>query len=320
MTLPLGQARELLSTSQRAALHFADRIARSRESDDRDPLARVLRQSTCKRETLENALDSVRTRARVVVHFHPDRYGTMPVTIAEALLADGLYRNQFETGISSGSRTAFAGGARDRWEQELFGGAYQHEGVLPSERPKDGVLELIRYPDGPLPRFGSCYFVLRPAASRLRRELVGSRPDARTSTPGRVLDSGIEAHIHGAIDLHNDVELLVIDPAFDDTGTSRILSEVCSKYGIPRERHCGFRMSVEDVPDDFRGPRMKALADRIADNGMMDAAVIGAAEASLSWRPQEWEDWGSGEETLQHLKQLWHVLVHYGAPARTYAG
>ena len=34
-----------------------------------------------------------------------------------------------------------------------------------SERPKYGALELVRHPDGPMPRFGSCYFVLRPAVS-----------------------------------------------------------------------------------------------------------------------------------------------------------
>ena len=49
---------------------------------------------------------------------------------------------------------------------------------------------------------------------------------------------------------------------------------------------------------------------------MLDAAVIGAAEASLHHQPEVWRDWGSRDEVLQLLKQLWHVLVHYGAPAR----
>jgi hypothetical protein len=73
---------------------------------------------------------------------------------------------------------------------------------------------------------------------------------------------------------------------------------------------------LQEVPDDFRGPAMPRLARRIAGDGVLDAAVIGAAEASLCSRPESWRDWGSYEETLQHLKQLWHVLVHYGAPAR----
>ena len=61
---------------------------------------------------------------------------------------------------------------------------------------------------------------------------------------------------------------------------------------------------------------MPRLARRIAgENGIIDAAVIGAAEASLYHHPDAWGDWGSRAEVLQHLKQLWHVLVHYGAPA-----
>jgi hypothetical protein len=75
-------------------------------------------------------------------------------------------------------------------------------------------------------------------------------------------------------------------------------------------------MRVEDIPDDFRGPMMKPLAQRISSTGWLDVPMIGVAEASLHSRPQEWRDWGSREETLQHLKQLWHVLVQYGMPAR----
>ena len=47
-----------------------------------------------------------------------------------------------------------------------------------------------------------------------------------------------------------------------------------------------------------------------------DFTLIGAAEASLHEQPDAWRDWGSQAEVLQHLKQLWHVLVHYGLPAR----
>ena len=61
---------------------------------------------------------------------------------------------------------------------------------------------------------------------------------------------------------------------------------------------------------------MPRLARRIAgENGIIDAAMIGTAEASLHHQPDAWGDWGSRAEVLQHLKQLWHVLVHYGAPA-----
>jgi hypothetical protein len=61
---------------------------------------------------------------------------------------------------------AFPGGERDEWERTLFGEAYHTEGVRASGRPKYESLELVRFPDGPAPSFGSCYFVLRGVGSR----------------------------------------------------------------------------------------------------------------------------------------------------------
>jgi hypothetical protein len=223
------------------------------------------------------------THARVVLHFHPDRFGSKSLmTVAEALLEDGVYRNQFETGLSSGSVSAFPGGERDAWERGLFGGAYHAEGVTNVERPKYGALELIRFPGGPIPRFGSCYFVLRQSvAHRTSFTFMGSedsraterlgtigrmdsvlaallteieqggmasppwppyqaptlgiaqltvlrlffilnqlkqpRKDPALGDAGRVLDTGIEAQVHGPIDLRFDVELMVADPSFAAT-------------------------------------------------------------------------------------------------------
>jgi hypothetical protein len=71
-----------------------------------------------------------------VIHFHPDRLGIKPTPVAKAHLAEGVYRHQFETGLSSGSVSAFSGGARDTWEKTLFGGAYHTGGVTGWERPK----------------------------------------------------------------------------------------------------------------------------------------------------------------------------------------
>ena len=79
----------------------------------------------------------------VVLHFHPARIGVKPITIAEALLEEGLYRNQFETGLSSGSLSAFPGGARDAWEGTLFGGAYHGPDSSIGDRPKYGALETV---------------------------------------------------------------------------------------------------------------------------------------------------------------------------------
>ena len=125
-----------------------------------------------------------------------------------------------------------------------------------------------------------------------------------------------EAQVHGDIRLQDDVESLVADPSFKGTRTGDSLVELSCAFGFPLRWHCGFVLEAGEVPHDFRGPAMPTLARRIAREGMVDAATIGRAEAALNRLPDEWRDWGSRDETLQHLKRLWHVLVHYGVPVR----
>lgn len=45
---------------------------------------------------------------------------------------------------------------------------------------------------------------------------------------------------------------------------------------------------------------------------MRAASILGWAARSLYREPEAWRSSGTVEETLQHLKQLWHVLVRYG--------
>jgi hypothetical protein len=146
-----------LTEAQRAAFRHVDESAAARAASARQRLARILHDAGTPDATFAQAVQCVRAHARVVVHCHPDRICAEGITVAKGLLRDGRYRNQFETGLSSGGRTAFPGGDRDRWERALFGGAYQATEVEPDERPKYGALELVRHPDGPSPRFGSCY-------------------------------------------------------------------------------------------------------------------------------------------------------------------
>lgn len=371
-----------LTSSQRAALnHVRERVQATRVVA-RSRINESLRRAGCDNARYDGALAVVRHHARVIVHFHPDRLDVKQRPVAAALLDEGMYRNQFDTGISTGGLLPYPGSARDTWEHALFGGAYHVEGTSLTERPKYGALELVRFSDGPIPRFGSCYLVLRPGvanrtsftfagsedpraperlgtievldavmaalfaeieagavatppwppfraptlgvrnltiASLLERvkQLADPRPDPGDLIAGRVLDTQIEAQVHGPIDLHEDVELLVADPAFKGNATGDLLRQVASRCRIPVGWHQGFRLHVADVPPDFRGPEMPRLARRIAgDDGVIDAAVIGAAEASLHRQPESWRDCGSHTEVLQHLKQLWHVLVHYGGPAQ----
>ncbi len=375
-----------LTPTQRAALQNVVAVARSRQAVARRRAMAFVRHAECSEAMFDATMESIRCHARVILHFHPDRIGVRAITVAEAVLEDGQYRSQFETGLSSGSLTAFPGGPRDEWERSLFGGTYHNRGSTTGERPKYGALELIRYPDGPWPRFGSCYFVLRSEVSRrtsftfsgseqpdvsehlgtieclecvlapllsevaggahaniswppfsaptlgvdgltvsnllerLSKELPLPRADPSCGPPGRVLDTGIEAQIHGPIDLGQDVERLVADSAFIGRPTGDCLKTLCQKYAIALEWHCGFQLLAEDVPDGFRGSAIPRLAQRIARDGVVDAAVIGAAQASLRLRPHEWREQGEPKEILQHLKQLWHVVVQYGTPVMSTAG
>lgn len=108
-------------------------------------------------EMFHQAVNKLKKHARIALHFHPDRPDPQMKTVAQALLEQGFYKNQFETFISNGKLSPAPGGERDLWEQRLFGGACQQESSA-SCRPKYGALQLMMHPDGPSPRFGSCYF------------------------------------------------------------------------------------------------------------------------------------------------------------------
>lgn len=358
------------TAEQRAVAHIERRVALTADAA-RSSITTLLDRHGRAAHLVPLLVNALAKDARVTLNFHPDRLAPDGATVAEGLLRDGRYRSQFETGVTNGSPTAFAGGERDQWEEHLFGGAYhQHEatGTAGPERPKYGAYNVMSHADGGSPRFGSCYFELSPAV--LKRctfswgdsyggpEHVGTldRFDAilaawleavdfkgaalgvadldvpglvaRLSSsarvrheptnlvpPGRALDDYIEAQVHGAISLARDVESLVIDPSFDGTPTGHHLVDIASRYGIALRRHAGFVLRPEEVPSDFRGPRMAPLAERISGGEELDAATIGEAARSLVREPTRWSDWGSPPETWQHLKQLWHVLVQFGRTA-----
>ncbi|MFG1803850.1 DUF3626 domain-containing protein [Micromonospora carbonacea] len=150
-----------LTPAQAAALTHVRRSALRRRPAARAVIARHL--AACDGGHQPQELTAaVGAHGRLTVNFHPDRLLADRRTVADALAAQGVYRSQFVTGISNGGLTAFPGGDRDRWEEAMFGGAYQGVGVLPGDRPTYGGLNLLDHPDGACPRFGSCHLRLRP--------------------------------------------------------------------------------------------------------------------------------------------------------------
>jgi hypothetical protein len=154
-----------LQDSQSSALAHVASYARSRRAGARRIIEEIQAMSYLSAEAFERGVANIKQYARVALHFHPDRPDAQLRTVAENLLECGIYKSQFETGLSNGGVSAFPGGARDQWEQALFGGEYQREGALAAHRPKYGALDVMRHADGPSPRFGSCYFLLKPEVS-----------------------------------------------------------------------------------------------------------------------------------------------------------
>jgi Protein of unknown function (DUF3626) len=129
----------------------------------------------------------VRAAGRVTMNFHPDRLLADGRSVAEALHQEGVYRSQFESKVSSAGLTAFPGGQRDRWEDALFGGAYQAPGVQGCERPRYGGLNLMSFSNGACPRFGSCH--LRLVRDALDRSTFFFGDSVFQPTEGGVIDA-----------------------------------------------------------------------------------------------------------------------------------
>jgi hypothetical protein len=317
----------------------------------------------------KEAMINVQSHAKIDIHFHPERISISGKCVAEGFLEEGEFKSQFETGLSSGSPTAFKGGERDLWEKHLFGGAYQIDEASFINRPKYGALEIMYHPDGACPRFGSCFFMLNSDVSKrstytfggsqeddalektgtlsvmdsvmaalileiekgqgalgvnnltvkallmqLRQGLSAPYREPSTRSLGKTLDSFIEAQIHGKINLYEDVERLVADPSFKNGPIGKILEEICEKFNILLYWHPGFVLPVANVPEYFRDYAVKPLAQRIAGQGMLDAAKIGIAANSLLQEPKSWKGWGTYNDILTQFRRLWHVLVLYGEP------
>ncbi|MFC7274959.1 DUF3626 domain-containing protein [Paractinoplanes rhizophilus] len=276
-------------------------------------------------------------RAPITVSFHPDRVAASGLTVAQALAAEGVYRSQFETGISNGG----LGGPRAAWEERMFPGVYDG----PLGRPVYGGLNLAGYPDGASPRFGSCHLVLRSAvaaratfslgdsvtspsvvgtastfgavwdallaevaATGRALNLAADSPQswvAALASPrraaGRALDSYVEAQIHGRLTLREDVAAVVADPSFRGTPYEEHLASLIGSVTWSP----GFTLRPAEFPAELRGPEVPPLAREIAARygvGELDAEVIGRAAREPG-------------APLQLIKYLWHILVLLGRPA-----
>jgi hypothetical protein len=92
----------LLIEAQRRALEAVRSLAVVRAPGARSSIrALMVRQGLAERE-YDVALHNLRISARVALHFHPERLDRSRRSVAQGLLDDGIYRNQYVTGLSSG--------------------------------------------------------------------------------------------------------------------------------------------------------------------------------------------------------------------------
>jgi hypothetical protein len=278
--------------------------------------------------------------ARITIGFHPDRLLADGRTVAEHLAHDRVYRSQFETGISNGGLTAYAGGDRERWERLMFAGAYPPEVVR--GRPVYGGLNLAGHLDGASPRFGSCHLVLRPEVNaratfshgdsvteptvvgtadtfggiwaalleQVTRTgsalgLAADSPQAWVAALARPRTSAgraLDDYVEAQIHGGVDLDADVEAVVADPSFTGTPTAAHLAQLA-PLRHHPGFVLPATDFPDDVRGPEAAALA-RSLGPPLIDAAAIGHAARQAR-----------DAETLQLCKYLWHILVLLGRPA-----
>ncbi len=184
--------------------------------------------------------------------------------VIDAFLLDGRYKNQFETGITSGSSTAFPGGSRDGWEKECFADGYHGRPLVPEERPKYGAMNLGRTPAGTASSYGSCYLLLRDGArgrasftprdsSGCKRDQVGTvdafvhvlrdRDDGslkealdvalgRASGGGGASHNYLEMQVHGPLEFGKDAARLVASARYLGTPYEAKLREFAEKFKV----------------------------------------------------------------------------------------
>jgi len=169
----------------------------------------------------------------------------------------------------------------------------------------------------------------------LRGDISGRRGVFAPARERHTLNDYVEAQVHGAVSLVADVDALVADPAFAGTPTGDLLLAAAKRHGVEAEWHPGAALALSGVPPDTpdaagsdlmrwqrlcAGGRARRLAQHVVEQHgttpHLDAANIGRAAVSVVRNPERWDDWGTPREVLQHLKDLWVIVVAHGGPAR----
>ena len=272
-----------LNDTQRQVLADVKAKAKTRSDAARADLLALAERNGFSSADVDKALAYIANEAPVTINFHPDKalhqqtraYGRdatdmkyevavdrLTSKLIDAFMVDGHYKNQFETGITSGSSSAYPGGSRDRWEKTIFEEGYHGHSLIPAERPKYGAMNAAKNPNGPASQYGTCFFELKPRikerttftpknSSGCQAANVGTAEnfmhvlkDARNfktimnvalgrqeRETGRAW-SYLEAQVHGPVEFDKDIAAVVILKKYAGTEYETKIRKFAEKNGI----------------------------------------------------------------------------------------
>ncbi len=280
-----------LNETQRAVMKDVEAKAAQRSKAARPALETRVKSLGYTVAQLDKALEYIKTSAPTTINFSPDKalrqqtsaYGaaaTMKYEVKvdreksrliDAFAVDGHYKNQFETGITSGSSSAYPGGSRDGWEKNIFEGGYHKHDLIPAERPKYGALNAGQYANSTASHYGSCYFELKAEARSRITFTAGNSSGKQAKDVGtaqhfqhvllavdepqfrQIMDVAngkaaggpstswqyIEAQVHGPVEFHTDLDTVVINTSFKGTEYEKKLREFADANDLAIKWHDG---------------------------------------------------------------------------------
>ncbi len=167
------------------ALEAIEKYAIARCGNAKAVMDHVSYMANISEEKMYQVFDSILSKGRIALHFHPDRICNKGSSVAASMLDSTVYQNQFQSKCSNGKLAPEKGGSRDHWENALFENAYSAPDLDSDLRPRYGALDLLKHNHGPAPRFGSCFFVLKAEVNERASFTFGdshSLPKARGTT------------------------------------------------------------------------------------------------------------------------------------------
>eukprot|EP00913_Durusdinium_trenchii_P013300 g12483.t1 len=207
-----------------------------------------------------------------------------------ACCEDTHYRSQFETGSSCGLNNREV---RDRWERDLFQGAYT--GCRDFERPKYGVLNVHNDYRGVVraKQYGDCYMAERLACLDYYAHVLVEYTDdelretLKVATTGKlgssdaILAKGLkykEAQFHGEVAFARHVERLVLPKVDKYIDREDDIKAVCSKNGwewcwMEEEKERREKLEAEDKASDDKINAWRAKLKAMAEGPNDDVTV-----------------------------------------------